>query len=197
MHAARGYEEPKHAGSPLRSNWAVALTGLGLTYALPMVSLLSSLLTSAAETEQELVSVERVLHFLRLPQAEASHETSSLHTEAVLSASGPAKLVLDHVTLTYPGCHEPALKGVSLRVEAGQHVGICGRTGAGKSSLLNAIFQLAALDSGTVTVCGVDLACISRRSASCCFVALLHLRCRFDAHHMAASTMYRASAPML
>lgn len=43
------------------------LTGLGLAYALPMVSLLSSLLTSCAEVEQEMVAVERVMQFTHLP----------------------------------------------------------------------------------------------------------------------------------
>lgn len=48
------------------------LTGLSLAYALPMVSLLSSLLTSCAEVEQEMVAVERVTQFTHLPASKAS-----------------------------------------------------------------------------------------------------------------------------
>ena len=143
----------------------MALTGLGLAYALPMVSLLNSLLTSAAETEQELVSVERTLQFTQLPQARTQTPVHEHDNEAAECAPTLPTLILDRVTLTYPGRDQPALSDVSLHVEAGQHVGICGRTGAGKSSLLNAIFQLTAIQSGTVSVGGVDLANVSRKCA--------------------------------
>jgi hypothetical protein len=78
------------AGSPLHSAREVALTGLGLTYALPMVSLLSALLTTAAETEQELVAVERTMHYLELPGGQhgtLGHEASGGVT--LLSAVRP------------------------------------------------------------------------------------------------------------
>lgn len=51
--------------------WAVLLTGLGLAYALPMVSLLSSMLTASAKVEQDMVSVERTLQFINIPPARA------------------------------------------------------------------------------------------------------------------------------
>ena len=69
------------------------------------------------------------------------------------------------MSLTYPGRHLPALLSVSLTVQPGERVGVCGRTGAGKSSLLNAVFQLAALHSGAICVGGVDLAHMSSRCA--------------------------------
>ena len=53
---------------------------------------------------------------------------------------------------------EPALKGVSFVVEAGEKVGIVGRTGAGKSSLATALFRLVQpLESGAVLVDDVDV----------------------------------------
>jgi ABC-type multidrug transport system fused ATPase/permease subunit len=50
------------------------------------------------------------------------------------------------------------LRGVSLEVAAGSHVGICGRTGAGKSSLLAALLRLTPLAGGRVLVDGRDVA---------------------------------------
>ena len=41
--------------------------GLSLSYALPITGLLNGLLTSTAETEQEMVAVERMLEFSRIP----------------------------------------------------------------------------------------------------------------------------------
>jgi hypothetical protein len=58
-----------NAGSVNTQNWAVLLTGLGLAYALPLVSLLSSTLTASAKVEQDLVAVERILQFINIPAA--------------------------------------------------------------------------------------------------------------------------------
>jgi ABC-type multidrug transport system ATPase subunit len=49
-----------------------------------------------------------------------------------------------------------ALRGVTLDVPAGAKIGIVGRTGAGKSSLIMALFRLAPPDAGAVRIDGVD-----------------------------------------
>ncbi len=57
------------AGSVLtmRGCARAGLVGLSLSYALPITGLLNGLLTSAAETEQEMVAVERMLEFSHIP----------------------------------------------------------------------------------------------------------------------------------
>ena len=49
------------------------------------------------------------------------------------------------------------LRGVSLQLAPGEKLGVCGRTGAGKSSLLVALFRLAELHAGAIRVDGVDI----------------------------------------
>ena len=54
----------------------------------------------------------------------------------------------------------PALRGVSFEVAAGSLVGVCGRTGAGKSSLLAALFRLSEPHAGSIEIDGVDCGAI-------------------------------------
>jgi ATP-binding cassette subfamily B protein len=61
------------------------------------------------------------------------------------------------LTFTYPGASAPALRDLSLRVEAGQTVALVGRTGAGKSTLLALIPRLFDPPTGTVFLDGVDV----------------------------------------
>ena len=48
------------------------------------------------------------------------------------------------------------LKGVSLRIQGGHRVGVVGRTGSGKSSMAAALFRIVELDSGSISIDGVD-----------------------------------------
>ncbi|MFB4310259.1 thiol reductant ABC exporter subunit CydD [Actinomadura sp. GTD37] len=68
------------------------------------------------------------------------------------------EIVLEGVTVRYPGSVEAALEGVSLRVGPGERVAVTGPSGAGKSTLLLVVAGLVVPDSGRVLVDGVDLA---------------------------------------
>ncbi|EEP79833.1 hypothetical protein UREG_04679 [Uncinocarpus reesii 1704] len=58
---------------------------------------------------------------------------------------------------------EPVLKGVSLKINPGEKIGVCGRTGSGKSSMVLSIFRMIELSGGSITVDGVDLSTIPRQ----------------------------------
>jgi ABC-type multidrug transport system fused ATPase/permease subunit len=200
----------------------VLMTSLGLAYALPMVSLLSSMLTTSAQVEQEMVSVERTLQFIHLPAAadcdlleapphagerpkrtpctRPAHADAPTSPRAAMScrdtcnqlrstsgavqtrqrslmqaprhageATAPhtgSELQYEAVCLTYPCRRVPALDLVSFLLPEGKTCGICGRTGAGKSSLLNALFRLAPMQKGRILVGGLDIASVPAQCAS-------------------------------
>lgn len=66
------------------------------------------------------------------------------------------EVVFDHVNFSYaPG--KKTIRDVSFRVEAGKSLGIVGHTGAGKSTLANLLTRLYDVESGSISIDGVDL----------------------------------------
>ncbi|KOM44579.1 hypothetical protein LR48_Vigan05g218400 [Vigna angularis] len=134
------------------------LVGLALSYAAPIVSLLGSFLSSFTETEKEMVSIERTLQYMDIPQEE---QTGGLY----LNQDWPNQGFIEFqcVTLKYLPSLPAALCNLSFRIAGGTQVGIIGRTGAGKSSVLNALFRLTPICTGSISIDGVDIKNISVR----------------------------------
>ncbi|GLT38273.1 hypothetical protein SLA2020_125310 [Shorea laevis] len=128
------------------------LVGLALSYAAPVVSLLGSFLTSFTETEKEMVSIERALEYMDVPQEE-------LHGCQSLSPNWPLQGVIEfqNVTMKYMPSLPAALDDITFTIAGGTHVGIVGRTGAGKSSILNALFCLSPICRGQILVDGLNI----------------------------------------
>ena len=73
---------------------------------------------------------------------------------------------LEQVVLRYPTQDphsKPALQGLSLKIASGEKLGVVGRTGAGKSTILCALLRLVVPESGRVLIDGVDTARVSLR----------------------------------
>jgi ABC-type multidrug transport system fused ATPase/permease subunit len=66
-------------------------------------------------------------------------------------------VVFEDCKLRYSPHLPLVLKGLSFEVRAGEKVGVIGRTGAGKSSLAQALFRMVDLESGSIRVDGLDI----------------------------------------
>ena len=62
------------------------------------------------------------------------------------------------VTFRYPGRDAPLFRGLDLRVEPGQRVGLVGPSGGGKSTLTRLLLRLSDVDAGTIAIGGQDIA---------------------------------------
>eukprot|EP00762_Andalucia_godoyi_P004436 ANDGO_08139.mRNA.1 ABC transporter C family member 3 len=134
------------------------LVGLVLMYAQAMTAFLNLCIRLAAESEAQLNSVERLLHFAENVPVEPSGKNSLDHEEAAerqWPSSGSVEF--DDVYMSYKDDQDPILKGVSLQVRGGEKIGIVGRTGAGKSSVIAALFRFCELQAGTISIDGIDI----------------------------------------
>lgn len=66
------------------------------------------------------------------------------------------------VCASYDGARD-VLKDLTLSIQPGEKIGVCGRTGSGKSSLIMAIFRMVELKTGSITIDGVDISTIPRK----------------------------------
>jgi ATP-binding cassette subfamily C (CFTR/MRP) protein 10 len=93
------------------------LVGLGLSYSTPIIGLLSDLMTSFAETEKEMVSVERVQQYMGV-EAEADEGREQVGQQWPTQGS----VEFSHVTLLYLPWLPPALIDLSFSINPGEHV---------------------------------------------------------------------------
>ncbi|CAI5473018.1 unnamed protein product [Closterium sp. Yama58-4] len=152
------------------------LLGLALAYALPIVSLLNGTLTSLADTEKDMVAVERVLEYLDLQhepdapplsplsgaqgqEGEGAWKDAHAGGEGGAAAGGgergkwprEGEVEFRRVSMAYRVGLPLVLSDVSFLIPGSSQVGIAGRTGAGKSSLLAALFRLRPLTLPSAT----------------------------------------------
>ena len=73
-------------------------------------------------------------------------------------SSSPLQVEFQDVKMRYRPGLPLVLRGLTVRVEPESRVGVVGRTGAGKSSLINCLFRLMELDSGKIVIDSQDIA---------------------------------------
>ncbi|KAL6843839.1 hypothetical protein ACP4OV_026410 [Aristida adscensionis] len=128
--------------------------GLLLTYTLNITNLLTAVLRLASLAENSLNSVERVGTYIELP-SEAPPVIEDNRPPPGWPSSGVIKF--EDVVLRYRPELPPVLHGISFVINGSEKVGIVGRTGAGKSSMLNALFRMVELERGRILIDDCDV----------------------------------------
>ncbi|KAH8823291.1 multidrug resistance-associated ABC transporter [Flagelloscypha sp. PMI_526] len=142
-----------------RSSVNPAKIGNVLGYTLQITQSLSQMIVLLAQTEQAFNSVERLLHFGNIePEGKKDAQQPP--------AEWPAKGQVDFqdVHMTYRSTLPPVLKGVSFSVEPGEKFAICGRTGSGKSSLIQVLLRIVESQAGRITIDGIDFGTLDLRA---------------------------------
>ncbi|PVD27626.1 hypothetical protein C0Q70_12792 [Pomacea canaliculata] len=129
--------------------------GFSVTYAMQMSEFISYTVRMITDLVTNMVSVERVREYSQL-------ESEALWTNPLRrpDPSWPERgrlLFSEYSTRYRPGL-DLVLRDISFVVEAGQKVGIVGRTGAGKSSMTLSLFRLIEACNGNIIIDGVNIA---------------------------------------
>lgn len=147
-----------------------SVAGLSISYALSITQTLNWTVRMMSDAETQIVAVERIEEFANLETEprDDGQDTESVrrrNADETRLAAWPSKgaVTLRDLRLSYRKGTPEVLHGVNLDVEGGHKVGIVGRTGAGKSSLVSALFRLADAQSGLVAIDGVDITDIPLR----------------------------------
>ncbi|XP_015127759.1 multidrug resistance-associated protein 4 [Diachasma alloeum] len=127
--------------------------GLAISQILILCGMLQYGMAQTAEMVAQMTSVERVLQYTRL-EREGPFD-SEVNSKPPVTWPREGRIEFDHVYLRYSEKDAPVLKDLNLIIEPGMKVGVVGRTGAGKSSLIAALFNLAKLE-GAIRIDGVD-----------------------------------------
>eukprot|EP00743_Colponemidia_sp_Colp-15_P007019 GILK01007575.1.p1 GENE.GILK01007575.1~~GILK01007575.1.p1 ORF type:complete len:1529 (-),score=302.56 GILK01007575.1:186-4727(-) len=131
-----------------------ALAGLSISYALSVTQTLNWMVRMSCDRETQIVSVERNLQYATT-EPEAAYELG-LKPPSGWPAEG--RISLKNVVMRYRPGLPPVLNGLSVDIKAREKIGICGRTGAGKSSLMVALFRIAELSEGRIDIDGLNIA---------------------------------------
>ncbi|KAJ8922563.1 hypothetical protein NQ315_007593 [Exocentrus adspersus] len=129
------------------------LIGLAISYALSVTGALSGVVNAFTETEREMIAVERVNQYIREIPTESAHFV----IDPPFAWPSHGVICFSEVVLKYREHLVPSLREVTFETRPFEKIGVVGRTGAGKSSLIAAIFRLVELSSGTICIDSVDI----------------------------------------
>lgn len=139
----------------------VSVATMAISYSLMTRGKLQFCIRLSIEAENQFVAAERLQHFHKLAlsyreggRCKATQKTSYLPV---------GDISFTDVVMQYRPDH-PVLNGLSLTIQAKQKVGLVGRTGSGKSSLLSALLRITEASSGTILVGGVNIQEIDLKS---------------------------------
>lgn len=146
------------AASAHTGPWASARAAVAVTQTLGVVGLLNWTVRTVADTETSFSSFQRVVYTTDDTETEAPRQ---LDADSSLGKDWPVtgRISLRDVSLRYRADLPMVLQNVNLEVRPGQRVGIVGRTGSGKSTVLRVLLRTVEVEEGegSIEVDGVDV----------------------------------------
>ncbi|KAG8083509.1 hypothetical protein GUJ93_ZPchr0015g7009 [Zizania palustris] len=140
--------------------------GMSLSYGLSLNSLVYFAISISCMLENDMVAVERVNQFSNLP-SEAPWKTEGCLPSPNWPTHGD--IDISDLKVSYRSNTPLILKGITVSISGGEKIGIVGRTGSGKSTLIQALFRLVEPMQGKIIIDGINI----------CTLGLHDMRSRF------------------
>ncbi|KAF2638302.1 putative ABC multidrug transporter [Massarina eburnea CBS 473.64] len=144
----------------LRDTVSPGFTGVSLTQIISFTSYLKLMIMFWTQMETSIGAVARIKQFnTDTPNENLPNENSEPPSEW----PHRGKICVSNLSASYAeDAEKMTLSDINITIEAGQKIGICGRTGSGKSSLMLTLFRLLDIKTGKIEIDGVDISTVPR-----------------------------------
>ncbi|KAM7275294.1 hypothetical protein ACFE04_017160 [Oxalis oulophora] len=128
--------------------------GLSLSYGLSLNGVLFWAIYMSCFVENRMVSVERIKQFTNIP-SEAAWEIKDCQPPPNWPTRG--NVDLKDLQVRYRPNTPLVLKGITLSINGGEKIGVVGRTGSGKSTMIQVFFRLVEPSGGRIVIDDIDI----------------------------------------
>jgi len=131
------------------------LAGLAISYSLQVTQALNWSVRMASDLEADMVAVERIDEYTHLENEAPRRRAVDDNIEESWPSEGG--ITFNDAKMRYRPGLPLVLKGLTLKIPGGSKVGVVGRTGAGKSTLMVALMRIVELSEGSIEIDGQDI----------------------------------------
>ncbi|WOH01816.1 hypothetical protein DCAR_0521201 [Daucus carota subsp. sativus] len=134
-----------------------SMAGLAVTYGLNLNARLSRWILSFCKLENKIISIERIHQYCHIP-SEAPLVIEDNQPPTLWPQEGTIELI--DLKVRYKENLPVVLHGVSCKFPGGMKIGIVGRTGSGKSTLIQALFRMIVPEAGSIVIDNINISTI-------------------------------------
>ncbi|PWA56771.1 multidrug resistance-associated protein 4 [Artemisia annua] len=128
--------------------------GLSLSYGLSLNGALFWSIYVSCFVENRMVSVERIKQFTNIP---SEAEWVKKDNPPPVNWPSHGNVELKDLQVRYRPNMPLVIKGITLSIKGGEKIGVVGRTGGGKSTLIQVLFRLVEPSGGSITIDGINI----------------------------------------
>jgi len=137
-----------------KNKFTPKIIGIILTYSLILQEDMIEFLSSFSNFENTMTKLERCLSYTKLISERPNSLTSDL---SLRDWPSKGEIVFQNFNVKYRNDTELVLKNINFHIKAGEHLGVVGRTGSGKSTITLCLFRILEAFSGHIYIDGVDI----------------------------------------